>query len=215
MLTLPTPVLARPERLDTLLTQSAALHNHLCPRQVLGVRMGIYAAVLLGLELPQTDKRLYTLTETDGCFADGIAVSTGCWLGHRTLRLMDYGKVAATFADSETGRAVRIHPHPRARERATDYFPEAKNRWQAQLEAYQIMPDEALLQAQQVELTLSLAALISRPGVRVLCRVCGEEILNEREVIVNGQPVCRGCAGENYWRESVTVCEGRENSEAV
>jgi formylmethanofuran dehydrogenase subunit E len=187
--------------LDALLQQSAALHNHLCPRQVLGVRMGMYAAALLGLPLPQTDKRLYTLIETDGCFADGISVATGCWLGHRTLRLMDYGKVAATFADSETGHAVRIRPHPQARTRAAEIFPEAQSHWQAQLEAYQIMPDETLLQAQEVALNVSLKALISRPGVRVTCSVCSEEILNERELLVEGQPVCRGCAGENYWQQ--------------
>ena len=197
MLTLPDHLTVQTGQLDTLLSRSAALHNHLCPRQVLGVRMGLYAATLLGLELPQTDKRLYTLIETDGCFADGISVATGCWLGHRTLRLIDYGKVAATFADSETGRAVRIRPHPLARTQAAERFPEAKSRWHAQLEAYQIMPDEDLLQVQEVELTLPLAALISRPGVRVNCSVCGEEILNEREVLVNGQPVCRGCAGES------------------
>ena len=51
-------------------------------------------------ELPQTDKRLYTFVETDGCFADGVMVATGCSLGHRTLRLIDYGKVAATFVDT-------------------------------------------------------------------------------------------------------------------
>jgi formylmethanofuran dehydrogenase subunit E len=185
--------------LDSLLEQSAALHNHLCPRQVLGVRMGLYAGRLLRLELPQTTKRLYTFIETDGCFADGISVATGCWLGHRTLRLMDYGKVAATFVDSDNGYALRIRPHPAARARAVEYCPDAKSRWHTQLEAYQIMPDAELLMVQEVDLNTSLSALISRPGVRVTCSACGEEILNERELIINGQPICRGCAGESYW----------------
>jgi formylmethanofuran dehydrogenase subunit E len=185
--------------LDSLLEQSAALHNHLCPRQVLGVRMGFYAGRLLRLELPQTSKRLYTFIETDGCFADGISVATGCWLGHRTLRLMDYGKVAATFVDSENGRAMRIRPHPLARVRSGNYFPNGQSRWHAQLEAYQIMPDTELFEAQEVNLNLSLLALISRSGVRVTCTSCGEEILNERELMMNGQPMCRSCAGESYW----------------
>jgi formylmethanofuran dehydrogenase subunit E len=86
--------------LNQLLDRSAELHNHLCPRQVLGVRIGMYAGELLGLELPQTDKRLYTFVETDGCFADGVSVAAGCWLGRRTMRLMDYGKVAAVFVDT-------------------------------------------------------------------------------------------------------------------
>ena len=88
--------------LTELLKESAALHRHLCPRQVLGVRMGLLAAEVMGLDLPQTDKRLLTIIETDGCAADGISVATGCWVGRRTLRVEDYGKVAATFWANST-----------------------------------------------------------------------------------------------------------------
>lgn len=185
--------------LDKLLEQTTALHNHLCPRQVLGVRMGMYAAELVHLDLPQTDKRLYTFVETDGCFADGVAVATGCWLGHRTLRFTDYGKVAATFVDSQTGQAFRIAPHPQSRQRATCRVPDAKSHWYAQLEAYQTMPAAELLVAREVVLNLSLDALISRPGVRVNCDLCGEEILNEREVHVGSQTLCRNCADGSYY----------------
>lgn len=185
--------------LTALLERSAALHNHLCPRQVLGVRMGLYAGILLGLPVPQTDKRLYSFVETDGCFADGVAVSTGCTLGHRTMRLIDYGKAAATFVDTETERAVRLVPHALARERASQVMPQAESHWRAQLEAYQIMPDVELFQVQEVALNLSLKHLISRPGIRVNCDACGEEILNQREVMVKGQALCQSCAGRSYW----------------
>jgi formylmethanofuran dehydrogenase subunit E len=184
---------------NSLLGQSAALHHHLCPRQVIGVRMGLVAGRVLGLEVPQDGKRLYTFIETDGCFADGVAVATGCWLGHRTLRLVDEGKVAATFVDSTTGRAVRLSPDPLVRERAKEMLPNAKSRWHAQLEAYQVLPDEALFRWREVNLNLNLDALISRPGTRVNCVRCGEEILNEREVYADGQTLCRSCAGERYW----------------
>jgi formylmethanofuran dehydrogenase subunit E len=186
--------------LKLLLEQSAALHNHLCPRQVIGVRMGLYAGQLLGLEVPQTNKRLITFIETDGCFADGVAVATGCWLGHRTLRLIDEGKVAATFADSETSRAIRLAPSPQIREVARALYPNARSRWHAQLEAYQVVPDASFFVWQEIELHLNLDALISRPGIRVTCARCGEEILNEREVYRNGQPLCRSCAGETYFK---------------
>ncbi len=96
--------------LQELLQATAARHYHLCPRQVLGVRMGMLAAQLLHLDLPQTDKRLLTIVETDGCFIDGIAVATGCWVGRRTLRIEDYGKVAATFVDTQTEQAIRLTP---------------------------------------------------------------------------------------------------------
>lgn len=77
------------------LARLAGRHRHLCPRQVLGVRMGLYAAERLGLPVPQDDKRLVAFVETDGCFADGVGAATGCWLGRRTMRLLDYGKAPA------------------------------------------------------------------------------------------------------------------------
>src|SRR5690606_33686461 len=189
-------------QLDELLDKSAALHSHLCPRQVLGARIGLYAGALLRLELPQEDKRLYTLVETDGCFADGVSVATGCWLGRRTMRLIDYGKVAATFVDTKTWRAMRVWPNPAARGLAGQYAPGAKSRWHAYLAAYQVMPLAELLLARPVELTIDLKALISRPGVRAECDGCGEEIINQREVVRNGATLCRACAEEAYYRYS-------------
>lgn len=188
--------------LNVLLEQTAALHNHLCPRQVLGARMGLYAGKLLGLDLPQTDKRLYTFVETDGCFADGVSVASGCWLGRRTLRLVDYGKVAATFIDSKTHKAVRLAPTPNVRADAAELIPDAKSRWHAQLEAYKHLPDEVMFHWEPVELVEPLEIILSRPGVRVNCDVCGEEILNEREVHVGGATLCRSCSGDSYFKRS-------------
>ncbi len=185
--------------LPELLERTMTLHNHLCPRQVLGIRMGMLAGELLGLELPQTNKRVLTLVETDGCFADGVSVATGCTLGHRTLRLIDYGKVAAVIVDTESEQAVRIWPHAQSRSRAVEQEADAKSRWHAQLEAYQTMSSDALLCWEPVALTLSLRALLSRPGARAACAVCGEEIINEREVLVDGQTLCQSCAGEAYY----------------
>jgi formylmethanofuran dehydrogenase subunit E len=186
-------------RLHTLLEQTAALHNHLCPRQVLGVRMGMFAGNLLQLSLPQTDKRLYTFVETDGCFADGVSVAANCWLGRRTMRLMDYGKVAATFVDTETGNAIRIAPNPQARHLAGVCAPNERSRWHTMLEAYQIMPANDLLCWREVRLTVDMLAIISRPGVRVDCTMCGEEILNEREIEVAGRIVCKACHEGAYY----------------
>ncbi|MCC6453548.1 MAG: TraR/DksA C4-type zinc finger protein [Caldilineaceae bacterium] len=186
--------------LDQLLERSAALHRHLCPRQVLGVRMGMWAGELLALELPQQNKRLLTIVETDGCFCDGVAVAANCWVGRRTMRVEDYGKVAATFVDTKTGAAWRIAPHSDARSHATAYAPEATNRWQAMLLGYQRMPDAELLIAQPVELVTPIGDLVSRAGVRAHCARCGEEIINAREVQVDGETLCRACAGDGYYR---------------
>ena len=186
--------------LQELLQTTAARHAHLCPRQVLGVRMGLLAAQVLRLELPQADKRLLTMVETDGCFADGIAVATGCWVGRRTLRIEDYGKVAATFIDTHTGRAVRLVPRSAARDLAARYAPEASNGWGAYLLGYQRMPDDELLTAQDVQLIASLQSIISTPEARASCAVCGEEIFNEREVVRDGVVLCKGCAGNTYYQ---------------
>lgn len=186
--------------IETLLEKSAALHRHLCPRQVLGVRMALLAGDLLGLALPQEDKRLLTIVETDGCFSDGVAVAANCWVGRRTLRVLDYGKVAATFVDTHTAAALRVSPHPDARNRAGDYAPAARNRWESMLLGYQRMPAAELLAWDWVELTASVAEILSKPGMRAVCARCGEEILNEREVVVGGEVLCRPCAGQGYYR---------------
>lgn len=186
-------------RMSDLLERTAALHDHLCPRQVLGVRMGMHIAEVFGLDLPQVDKRLLTLVETDGCFADGVAVATGCWLGRRTLRLVDHGKVAATFIDTHTDVAVRIHPSPMARSLAPHYAPGGASRWETYLHGYQAMPTSQLLVVQVVNLDVSSRSLLSSHEYRTKCDACGEEIFNEREVERDGRVLCRACAGA--WQE--------------
>jgi formylmethanofuran dehydrogenase subunit E len=161
--------------------------------------MGVYAGELLGLELPQNNKRLLTIIETDGCFTDGVSVATNCWVGRRTLRVEDYGKVAATFVDTEAGRAVRLVPHLTARSRAFDYAPEANGKWEAQLLGYQRMPAPELLAAQIVHLRVPIAAIVSRPGLKTHCDFCGEEIMNGREILREGAALCRACADGGYY----------------
>ncbi|MBI5878561.1 MAG: TraR/DksA C4-type zinc finger protein [Chloroflexi bacterium] len=176
-----------------------SIHQHLCPKQVLGVRAGLHAGDLLGITLPHLDKRLFAFVETDGCFTDGIVVATGCAAGHRTIRHMDYGKVAATFVDTLNGRAIRICPTIESRQRAWAYAPGALDAWHAQLDAYQTMPAEELLDVVDVQLTVSLQAILSEPGLRVQCARCGEDVINGRHVEQAGLTLCRPCAGEAYY----------------
>ena len=175
------------------------LHTRLCPRQILGARLGLYGGELLGLELPRLDKRLLAIAETDGCFVDGVVEATGCRVGRRTLRVVDHGKAAVIFVDVQTGQAVRVHPHPQARRAACGYLPDAIDGWHAQLAAYQWMPTSELLVADVVELRTPLDVLLGRAGVRVECSRCGEEVMNDRQVTIGGRALCRGCAGEQDW----------------
>ncbi|WP_261663923.1 FmdE family protein [Deinococcus sp. Marseille-Q6407] len=189
-----------PRRLAAVLTQSSALHGHLCPRQLLGVRSALLAGQLLGLDFPRTDKRVLVLAETDGCYADGLSAASGCWLGRRTLRLMDYGRVAATFVDTRSGQALRIWPQTDLRERVRAARPEGQKRYQAYLDAYRNWPDDQLLSVREVELNFDLAGLISAPGQREVCSSCGEEVLNERWAVRGERVLCPACLSGAYYR---------------
>lgn len=179
-------------------------HKHLCPRQILGVRFGLKGMGLLGFEVSLRDKHLLVISETDGCFIDGVIAVTKCTVGHRTLRVEDYGKVAATFVNTKTRQAMRIAPALGVREKANLFAPEEKRHYFAQMQAYQIMPDEELMSFQEVTLNFSLDELISHSGKRVTCERCGEEIINEREVLFEGKIYCRSCARGGYYQSIAT-----------
>jgi len=193
--------------LAAYLNESAVRHHHLCPRQVLGVRMGLYGLRILGLVSEQYQPRyenkskcLLSIVETDGCGADGLAVATDCFVGRRTLRVIDYGKMAATLVNIRSSKSVRIVPHPDARRLATSFAPNARSRWHAYLEAYQIIPDGLLMKVSEVTLTQSIAEILSKPNARARCDQCGEEILNEREIKRDDLVLCRYCAHKGYYQ---------------
>ncbi|HET9908168.1 MAG TPA: FmdE family protein [Anaerolineales bacterium] len=179
-------------------------HKHVCPRQILGVRFGLRGMEILGFEVSLRHKHFLVISETDGCFIDGVIAVTRCTVGHRRLRVQDYGKVAATFVNLKTGQAVRIAPTLDVREKAQRYAPEENRHYFAQMKAYQIMPDEELMSIQEVTLNFSLDELISHSGIRVNCAGCGEEIINEREVMIEGKNYCKSCAGGGYYQSIKT-----------
>jgi formylmethanofuran dehydrogenase subunit E len=185
--------------LEQLLERSAERHSHLCPRQVLGVRMGLAGMAALGLEAPISRQAGLVIVESDGCFVDGIEVATGATVGHRTLRVGDYGKIAATFVSVASGQALRLWPRAQARQAAALYVPDAVDPYEGQVKGYQRMPEAELLHQERVILTRSVEAMISHPDIRVRCDSCGEEIFNERHVIVGDGILCRPCASGGYY----------------
>lgn len=185
--------------LSEILDLASRDHAHLCPRQVLGARMGLAGLAALGFDLPPAGKRLLIVVETDGCFLDGLSAATGCTPGHRTLRVEDYGKTAAVFVDVATARAVRVAPRPDIRDRAADYAPAESRRYFAQLQGYRVMPAEVLFRFAPVRLNAALEAILSKPGIRACCAACGEEIMNERTVRRDGADICLACAHGGYY----------------
>jgi formylmethanofuran dehydrogenase subunit E len=190
--------------LELILQESAERHKHLCPRQVLGARMSLLAAEMLELDLPRLDKRLLVIAETDGCTVDGIIAATGCHVGGRTLRILDFGKVAATFIDTHTEESIRIIPRREVRALSGVYVPAARNKWEAMLFGYQLMPVSELFSSQRVRLNVPLAKLMGRIGAKVVCEICKEEIINGREVLSGGSILCWACAGNGYYHFSTT-----------
>lgn len=199
-----TPLLPDPPTAETmaaLLERTARRHRHLCPRQVLGVRIGLAGAAWLGLDVPREDKRLLVIAETDGCFVTGLEEAAGVRVGRRTLRVDDIGRIAATFADITDERAVRIAPAASVRTQAFEHAPEGETRrWHAMLAGYQAMPSAELLTFQAVRLDPTAKALHGKAHSRVTCTGCGEEVINQRERSGQDGPLCRCCAGEAYYR---------------
>ncbi len=185
--------------LPALLAEAGRQHGHLCPGQVLGVRLAIAACEELGVSDPKSSKRLVVFVETDRCGADAIQTVTGCTLGKRTLKFVDYGKLAATFLDLETCRAVRVAVSGRARRAAARFAPDEADAHQAQLRAYKALPNEDLFTIERVHVAVDEADLPGRPRGRVACEVCGEEVSDGRDVTRAGRSVCRACANGAYY----------------
>lgn len=185
--------------LDEYLQLAERAHGHLCAGQVLGVRMAMLGLRLLGIEDPIRErKRLLTCVEIDRCVTDAVSLVANCRLGKRSLKFFDWGKVAATFVDLQTGRAVRIAARESSKQRAREMFPDLEKD-QGQQKAYAVLPDDELFSQQWVRVEVRPEDLPGFKAPRVVCAECGEGINFKREVVVNGRVLCRSCAGESYY----------------
>ncbi len=186
---------------EMLLEKSVAVHGHLCPGQVLGVRMSLLGLREIGLSEPKGKDRksVMVFVETDRCATDAVQSVTGCSLGHRSMKFMDYGKMAATFLNLRTGRAIRVIAKEESRQKAKEYFPGIENKYAAQLEAYKMMPEEELFDIMEVTVKLHPEDMPGRPLRRVKCDICGEYVQDAREVCRAGKILCRPCAGSGYY----------------
>jgi formylmethanofuran dehydrogenase subunit E len=189
--------------LDEYLRDAEQAHGHLCAGQVLGVRLAMLGLVKLGIEDPRGNKedrkRLVTFVEIDRCATDAVAVVTGCRLGKRALKFRDWGKVAATFVDVSTGKAIRIAAKESSKALARQMHPEIADKNQQQMLAYREITDDDLFTAQWVKVDLPPEEFPGYKGERVVCEKCGEGINFRREVRTGENVLCRACAGERYY----------------
>jgi formylmethanofuran dehydrogenase subunit E len=185
--------------LEELLKESAASHGHRCAGQVLGVRLAMAGCREVGIDEPKGCKKLVVLVEIDRCATDAIQAVTGCSLGKRTLKFLDYGKMAATFVNTETRKAVRILAKDDARSQAPLYAPDTANPHEAQKQAYGVMPEELLFSIQPARIDIAEENMPGFRGARVICASCGEGINLRREVRVGERTLCIPCA-QGSWR---------------
>ena len=186
--------------LSEYLDLAAVAHGHLCAGQVLGVRLAMLGLQELGIDDPIAErKRLVTYVEIDRCVTDAVALVANCRLGKRALKFRDWGKVAATFCDLQTGRAVRIAAKESSKQAAKEMFPELP-REEGQQRAYAQLSDDVLFTKEWVKVEIAPEELPGFKGPRIVCAQCGEGINFKREVVREGRTLCRACAGERYYR---------------
>ncbi|MCX8032405.1 MAG: FmdE family protein [Thermoleophilia bacterium] len=177
--------------LEEDLQAARAFHGHLCHGMVMGVRMARYACRALGIEDPLSHRDLVVYVEMDRCASDAISVVAGVTLGRRRLKWVDYGKMAATFVDLATGRAVRAAARPEVPHATREHDP---------LEYWKNWTDEELFTLTPVRMDIPEA---DRPGARipsVHCQSCGELVRDGRAVTQNGKTLCKACAFGAYYQ---------------
>jgi formylmethanofuran dehydrogenase subunit E len=186
---------------ETLLKGSAEAHGHLCPGQVIGVRMAMLGCELIGLDDPQNlpqIKKIIVYVEIDRCATDAISFVTGVKLGRRSLKFVDNGIMAATFVNLETNRAFRILSTEESRELAIKYGPTTKDKHIQQLEAYKIMPLEELFIVEEVKVEIPIYEMPGPTRFKAICQLCKTVVRDKKEVYKNGQILCRPCALGTY-----------------
>ena len=187
--------------LDEYLRNAEQLHGHICAGQVLGIRLAMLGLEKLGIDDPhgKDRKRLVTFVEIDRCATDAISVVTGCRLGKRALKFRDWGKMAATFVDLQSGRAIRIVAKESSKQLAREMHPELPTKNQQQMAAYREMKEDELFSSQWVKVDVPPEEFPGYKGERIVCSGCGEGISFRREVVREGRVLCQACAGQRYY----------------
>src|SRR6185312_9185256 len=184
------------ESIETLLKECEQLHGHMCAGQLLGTRMALLGCSSIGIDDPRgaDRKKLIVWVEIDRCMTDAISAVTGVRLGKRSLKYVDYGKVAATFLNTESNRAVRIVALESSRALADERYSDIADKRTRQFRAYSEASDAELFKTELVSIELSDFDVPGSPRSRMICVVCEEGVNDGREVIAdNGDVLCRGC----------------------
>lgn len=201
------------EEFDRLLQRAAELRGHLCLGLPLGLKMAQMGLKLLNLTETEKKEYLVVFVENDKCPADAIQIATGCSAGSRKLRMLYYGKSAATFVDGRTGKGYRVTSKKDINERAMELAVKdgliqagekveelSKLERKILMNAFMKISPEELLDFQAVKVTWDSPLLSSRMEPRAYCSKCGEEIMGGLGVVQGDKIVCRSCLRGPYYQ---------------
>lgn len=197
--------------IDDLVEQHELNHGGLCPGTLLALRMAVLGCALVGIEDPRgADRnRLVVWIEIDRWLADAVEAVTGARLGKRTLKFLDYGKLAATFLNIDTRKAVRIVALESSRRLADLRHPEIEDKFERQMRTYREAAEEELFEVTDVDVQLRAKDLPGHPRSRVICHKCGEAVNDGREInLPDKLTLCRPCVYGTYYHST-------QQSEAV
>jgi formylmethanofuran dehydrogenase subunit E len=191
------------------LRDAVKYHGHLCMGQVLGVLIAERGMELIGTRDP---RQMIIVSENDRCIADALQIVTGTRLGRRSFKLQDYGKMAATFQNTGTGKAFRVwleqEPVPGGRDFHSLSPGERKNVLDEVLKS----DTGKLLGCEPVILQFSANELPGRPKERVDCAICGERVMDGKHVVKGKRKLCISCANGAYYRKAAKARKGREGA---
>jgi len=177
------------EEIEAYLAKAKGLHGDVCPGLLMGTVLGLAGMRALGLDPSRRNRDLIVFVEVDRCMTDAMQAVTGCSLGHRNLKYVDYGKFAAVLYDHASGRAVRVSP-----KQSGEAVGDVMEHWRS-------TPEDRLVELEKVEVEVMEDDLPGRPRSRLPCARCGETVMDNRGVDVGGKLLCRPCAlGTRYYR---------------
>jgi len=190
------------EPIDDLLSQHELTHGNLCPGTLLALRMAVLGCALVGIEDPRGADRnkLVVWIEIDRWLADAVEAVTGARIGKRTVKFLDYGKLAATFLNVETSEAARIVARESSRRLADLRHPEIEDKYERQMRTYREAAEEELFDVTDVEVQVRAKDLPGHPRSRVICHKCGEAVNDGREINLPDRiTLCKPCVYGTYY----------------
>jgi formylmethanofuran dehydrogenase subunit E len=183
---------SNPYDFEYYLKKAGDFHGHLCGGIVLGTKMTLAALKTLGMDPGVKNKNLIVFVEVDRCMTDAVQAITGCSVGHRSLKHIDYGKFAATFVNLETKKALRAT----IKESFDSHGPIDEV-----IKKVAAAPDAELVILQEVKVDIPETDLPGNPTQRAYCSTCGERVMDGRDVKRGDKVLCRACANGKYYVE--------------